>query len=31
MLRERIDESILGGIIMSVNGKRIDARARSRS
>lgn len=25
VLRERIDESILGGIIMSVNGKRIDA------
>lgn len=25
VLRERIDKSILGGIIMSVNGKRIDA------
>ncbi len=25
VLRERIDESILGGIIMSANGKRIDA------
>ena len=25
VLREHIDESILGGIIMSVNGKRIDA------
>ena len=25
VLRERIDKSILGGIIMSANGKRIDA------